>query len=48
MRAYEKPRMIVTYYNAMDNTNLTLNTSYAIGLNTPPAGMSNQSFTLHK
>ena len=48
MRSYEKPCMTVTCYNAMDNTNLKLNTSYAIGLKTPTEGMSGQSFTLHQ
>lgn len=47
MRIYEKPCMIVTNYNAVDRTNLTLNASYAIGVNTDSKNMSNQSFKLH-
>ena len=30
MRLYEKPCMTVTCYNAMDKTNITLNTTSAI------------------
>ena len=47
MRSYEKPCMTVTYYNAMDNTNIKLTTSFAIGVNTPNDKMSNMSFKLN-
>lgn len=47
-KEYYKPSMMVTYYNAMDVTNLTLDKSYAIALDTKSGKMSVQSFTLHK
>ncbi len=47
MRIYEKPCMTVTYYNAMDNTNLQLVVSAAIAPYTDKSKMSSQSFNLH-
>lgn len=50
MRLYEKPCMTVTCYNAMDKTNITLNTKSAIApYNKDGAGtkIGANSFTLH-
>ena len=47
MRIYEKPCMIVTCYNAMDKTNLILNTSTAIATYNKGGSINEQSFKLH-